>query len=192
MGNQQSLLDTLIHGNNNNNHRSDCRNYQHRKTNYHKHSYTSSTSSFNSFQSAFHFSSNSRNHNPKDCCALWKTIKSILGIWTTGNSEIDEIIKETQRTASKNRKPWKWIPFDSFEEIKPLAKGGYGHVYSAWCTDRDVCGKVALKSFEYSQNISKEYLKQVNTMRKKVNFYIFDFSFFLSFFLIFPFLSYVS
>src|ERR1051325_6614134 len=119
MGNQQSLFDTLIHGNN---HHNDCRNNPYRKKNYNKYSYSSSsTSSFNTFQSAFHFSSNSRNHNPKDCCALWKAIKSILGIWTTGNSEIDEIIKESQRTASRHRKPWKWIPFDKFEQIKPLA-----------------------------------------------------------------------
>ncbi|RIA85656.1 kinase-like domain-containing protein [Glomus cerebriforme] len=160
MGNQQSLLDNLIHGNNRYDYSKHTHHHQHRK-----HSHSSSTSSFNSnFQSAFHFTSNSRHHNPKDCCALWKTIKSILGIWTTGNNDIDEIIKETQRTASKHHKPWKWIPFDRFEDIKFLAQGGYGHVYSAMCTDRDVCGKVALKSLEFSENISKEYLQQLRTL----------------------------
>ncbi|GBB90152.1 hypothetical protein RclHR1_01700015 [Rhizophagus clarus] len=156
MGNQQSLFDNLIHGNNRND-------YKYRKAHPRTHSHTSSLSSF---QSAFHFSSNSRQHNPKDCCALWKTIKSILGIWSTGNDEIDEIIKETQRTASKHRKPWKWIPFDKFEDVKYLEKGGYGHVCSAWCTDRDVFGRVALKTFEYSENFSKEYLQQLRTLSK--------------------------
>lgn len=156
MGNQQSLFDNLIHGNNRNDYK---HSHQYRKVHNRSHSHTSSSSS--NFQSAFHFSSNSRQHNPKDCCALWKTIKSILGIWTTGNDEIDEIIKETQRTASKHRKPWKWIPFDKFEDVKFLAKGGYGSVFSAWCTDRDVFGRVALKSFEYSENFSKEYLQRV-------------------------------
>lgn len=162
MGNQQSLFDNLIHGNNRNDYK---HSYHNRKAHYRSHSHTSSSSSFNSnFQSAFHFSSNSRQHNPKDCCALWKSIKSILGIWTTGNDEIDEIIKETQRTASKHRKPWKWIPFEKFEDVKFLAKGGYGCVFSAWCTDRDVFGRVALKSFEYSENFSKEYLQQVKNI----------------------------
>jgi hypothetical protein len=154
MGNQQSLFDTLIHGNNNyNDHKSG---YQHRKA---------SSSSFSSnFQSAFHFTSTSRRHNPNDCCALWKAITSILGMWTTGNNEIDEIIKDTQRTASKHRKPWKWFTFDKFEDVKFLAKGGYGHVYSAWCTDRNAYGRVALKSLDYSENISKEYLQKVNIL----------------------------
>ncbi|PKY46844.1 kinase-like protein [Rhizophagus irregularis] len=161
MGNQQSLFDNLIHGNNRNDYK---HSHQYRKVHYRSHSHTSSSSS--NFQSAFHFSSNSRQHNPKDCCALWKTIKSILGIWTTGNDEIDEIIKETQRTASKHRKPWKWIPFDKFEDVKFLAKGGYGSVFSAWCTDRDVFGRVALKSFEYSENFSKEYLQRLRALAK--------------------------
>ncbi|CAB5187999.1 unnamed protein product [Rhizophagus irregularis] len=161
MGNQQSLFDNLIHGNNRNDYK---HSHQYRKVHNRSHSHTSSSSS--NFQSAFHFSSNSRQHNPKDCCALWKTIKSILGIWTTGNDEIDEIIKETQRTASKHRKPWKWIPFDKFEDVKFLAKGGYGSVFSAWCTDRDVFGRVALKSFEYSENFSKEYLQRLRALAK--------------------------
>ncbi|CAI2167776.1 4664_t:CDS:2 [Funneliformis geosporum] len=146
MGNQQSYFDTLIHGNN------EC-SHNHRKT--HR-SYPSSSS----LNSAFHHSSNSRHYNPKDCCAFWKAIKSILGIWTTGNKDIDEIIKETQRLASKRRKPWKWIPYDRFEEVKLLAKGGYGHVYSAMCTEKEVYGRVALKSLDFSENISSEYLQK--------------------------------
>jgi hypothetical protein len=191
MGNQQSLFDSLIHGNS-------YSSQQYRGKHYRTHSHTSSSSSFNSnFQSAFHFSSNSRQHNPKDCCALWKTIKSILGIWTTGNNEIDDIIKETQRTASKHRKPWKWIPYDKFEDVKFLAKGGYGHVYSAWCTDRDVFGRVALKSFEFSENFSKEYLQRVITMIITIIFISFHFFmliillnfFFFFFFLLLSFFS---
>ncbi|CAG8489809.1 15553_t:CDS:2 [Funneliformis mosseae] len=151
MGNQQSYFDTLIHGN-------EC-GHNHRRT----HRSTGSTSSLNS---AFHHSSNSRHYNPKDCCAVWKAIKSILGIWTTGNKEIDEIIKETQRLASKRRKPWKWIPYERFEDVKLLAKGGYGHVYSAMCTEKEVYGRVALKSLDFSENISSEYLQKLRTQIK--------------------------
>ena len=44
-------------------------------------------------------------------------------------SDIDDIIIETQRTASRHRKPWKWIPFEKFEDIKYLSKGGFGEIY---------------------------------------------------------------
>ncbi|CAG8483385.1 10190_t:CDS:2 [Funneliformis caledonium] len=143
MGNQQSYFDTLIHGN-------EC-GHNHRRT----HRSTGSTSSLNS---AFHHSSNSRHYNPKDCCAVWKAIKSILGIWTTGNKEIDEIIKETQRLASKRRKPWKWIPYERFEDVKLLAKGGYGHVYSAMCTEKEVYGRLRTQiKFEHSGGLIRIY-----------------------------------
>src|SRR6185369_4275158 len=50
--------------------------------------------------------------------------------WTSGNDTIDKFIQDNHRTADY----WKlieWIPYDRFQDIKQIAKGGYGTIYYA-------------------------------------------------------------
>ena len=54
--------------------------------------------------------------------------------WTSGNSEIDNFIKNT----IYNAKDYyyypiflEWVPFDRFEDIKQIGEGGFAKVYSA-------------------------------------------------------------
>ena len=56
----------------------------------------------------------------------------IIKGWTSGNSEIDNFIKDTIYNA-KGYHPLflEWVSFDRFEDIKQIGEGGFAKVYSA-------------------------------------------------------------
>ena len=96
--------------------------------------------------------------------------------WTSGNSEIDNFIKDTIYNAKYQSNKLEWVPFDRFEDIKQIGKGGFAKVYSAkWIDgpaeyDNDYGSwrkldpepkTVALKRLNGSQNISAGYLNEV-------------------------------
>ena len=104
----------------------------------------------------------------------------IIEGWTSGNSEIDEFIKDTIYDAKyQDRCPLflEWVSFDRFEDIKPIGEGGFAKVYSVKWIDgqanytkqNDGTWKklnpepiyVALKRLNGSQNMSSEYLNKV-------------------------------
>ena len=103
----------------------------------------------------------------------------IIEGWSSGNSEIDEFIKDTIYNAKEySFCPLflEWVPFDRFEDIKSIGEGGFAKVYSAKWIDgnskyRRVDGiwkkldsgpmNVALKRLNGSQNMSTEYLNEV-------------------------------
>src|SRR5437763_2098411 len=102
--------------------------------------------------------------------------------WTSGNSEIDHFIKDTIYNAEYSRiyvYPLflEWVPFDRFEDIKQIGEGGFAKVYSAkwidgpsrykqyngnWKKSKPEPTDVALKRLNGSQNMSAEYLNEVN------------------------------
>src|SRR3954471_23349255 len=101
----------------------------------------------------------------------------IIEGWTSGNSEIDNFIKDTIYNAKLyGGYPLflELVPFDRFEDIKQIGEGGFAKVYSAkWIDGRSIYTKqrggswkksepkpinVALKRLNGSQNISAEYL----------------------------------
>jgi hypothetical protein len=52
--------------------------------------------------------------------------------WTSGNNDIDIFIRDTQLSAHKKvSDSLKWIPYNRFNDIKYIAKGGFGKVYVA-------------------------------------------------------------
>ena len=128
--------------------------------------------------------SNSENINHKNCYRpdngkLWckECVPScIIEGWSSGNSEIDEFIKDTIYN-SRYSTFLKWVPFDRFKDIKPIGEGGFAKVYSAkWIDGRAYYSKqddgtwikldpepmdVALKRLNGSQNMSAEYLNEV-------------------------------
>ena len=110
----------------------------------------------------------------------------IIEGWTSGNSKIDEFIKDTIYNAKNYYDSssdcyhplfLEWVPFDRFEDIKPIGEGGFAKVYSAKLIegqakyirqDDGTWGKkdskpinVALKRLNGSQNMSSEYLNEV-------------------------------
>src|SRR5437763_8669039 len=58
----------------------------------------------------------------------------IIEGWTSGNSEIDNFIKDTIYNAKQYDgylRFLEWVPFDRFEDIKQIGEGGLAKVYSA-------------------------------------------------------------
>src|SRR4051794_32123742 len=51
--------------------------------------------------------------------------------WTSGNHDIDEFIQKAQLKARDYKEDLEWIEYDRFENVKYLAKGGFGTTYKA-------------------------------------------------------------
>ena len=95
--------------------------------------------------------------------------------WTSGNKDVDELIQHSQLNATYFANCLEWVPFENFQNVTYIAKGGFGKIYSAewpegniWYWDienqeweRQKGRKVALKSLDNSSDISKDFLNEV-------------------------------
>ncbi|CAB5352074.1 unnamed protein product [Rhizophagus irregularis] len=101
----------------------------------------------------------------------------------SGNITIDNFIKKTRKNKSYNDKCLKWIDYEKFENLKQIGEGGFAKVYSATWLDRgkkliytDPVSKmkkirtnpetVALKSIKGSNELSVEYLRELEIYHK--------------------------
>ncbi|RHZ65772.1 hypothetical protein Glove_311g33 [Diversispora epigaea] len=115
-----------------------------------------------------------------DSCIKEHFIKEFK-TWTSGNSEIDEIIQESQKNhqGCGYKLKLQWIPYDNFRIIKHIADGGYGSVYSSilknglkhwWNFNKqdwkyyDGNKKAALKEINYSRYDISKFLKEVKNI----------------------------
>jgi hypothetical protein len=94
---------------------------------------------------------------------------------TSKNEKIDNLIQEMQsKINSYNDIVFEWIPYNQFDDIKEIGKGGFAKVYSAEWVDGPLyynAGKlkyarkryknVALKCLYNSQSITSEFLNEV-------------------------------
>ncbi|UZO14331.1 uncharacterized protein OCT59_005791 [Rhizophagus irregularis] len=97
--------------------------------------------------------------------------------WTSGNHDVDEFIQKAQLKAKDEDHIIEWIEYDKFEDVEYLAKGGFGTTFKAvwkdgpWKTydistkqlERESYTKVALKCLHNSQDISADFLKEVES-----------------------------
>ena len=97
--------------------------------------------------------------------------------WTSGNSDVDKLIQESQLNAKIRDEKLEWIEYERFENIDYITKGGFGKVYKAiwkdgeikcwyyetnqWIRINDEYGLVALKSLNNSKDITSEFLNEV-------------------------------
>jgi serine/threonine protein kinase len=95
--------------------------------------------------------------------------------WTSGNEKIDNFIQEMQlKIDYVNDIVFEWIPYNQFDDIKEIGRGGFATVYSAIWKDgplgydkyneeytRESNYKIALKYLHNSQNINDEFLNEV-------------------------------
>ena len=95
--------------------------------------------------------------------------------WTSGNKNIDEFIQNSQINAIYDDKRLEWIPFEKFQNVTYITKGGFGKIYSAEWPEGSILywdienqkwerfsnRKVALKSLNNSSDISKDFLNEV-------------------------------
>ena len=88
------------------------------------------------------------------------------------SKKIDVFIQEMQlKRKSDNDIIFEWIPYNQFDNIEKIGKGGFATIYSAIWRDgplryykeskRELNKKVALKCLYKSQNITKEFLNEV-------------------------------
>ena len=96
--------------------------------------------------------------------------------WTSGNHDIDKFIQQTQLKARNRDEVIEWVEFDRFENVKYLAKGGFGTTYKAFWKDGFIYSEnnqwkrytkssypVALKCLHNSQDITAEFLREVKS-----------------------------
>ena len=90
--------------------------------------------------------------------------------WTSGNETLDELIKSTQLKAThyNNGHYLQWIPHNDLTNIEKIGEGDFATIYKAtWLNGEKTAGSskdrtVALKKLHNSQNISDEFLNEVN------------------------------
>ena len=99
--------------------------------------------------------------------------------WTSGNSDVDKLIQESQLNAKNFYEILEWIEYDRFENIEYITKGGFGKVYKAIWKDGYIgnwdyetnqwkrYGRIiALKCLNNSKDITFEFLNEVNITNK--------------------------
>ncbi|GES93918.1 kinase-like domain-containing protein [Rhizophagus clarus] len=107
--------------------------------------------------------------------------------WTSGNHEVDNFIQKFQLKARYYSEIIEWIDYDRFENIEYLSKGGFGTTSKAIWKDgyieywdfeknRWKRGKkgnetylVALKCLHNSQDITAEFLKEIESHITAIN-----------------------
>src|SRR5437773_1355153 len=60
-----------------------------------------------------------------------KRFKENFKNWTSGNKNIDEFIQETQLTAIHWTRCLEWIPYEKFQNVSYISRGGFGKIYKA-------------------------------------------------------------
>ncbi|RHZ89403.1 hypothetical protein Glove_15g4 [Diversispora epigaea] len=92
--------------------------------------------------------------------------------------EIDEFIQQTQLKATKCVEVIEWIPFDKFNNIEYLAKGGFGKVFKATWSDGQANSLKLLPYFAYCMTIIYSFsagflvMPYIATTHIRVNFFI--------------------
>src|SRR5947209_14686260 len=58
-------------------------------------------------------------------------LKANFSIWTSGNDDVDNLIRECQIGTFIPDKIIEWIPYNQLQNIKYLTKGGCSEIYTA-------------------------------------------------------------
>ncbi|RHZ83337.1 hypothetical protein Glove_97g66 [Diversispora epigaea] len=90
--------------------------------------------------------------------------------WTSGNDKIDKFIQDAQLNANGYLEVIEWMPYDRFQDVKQIGKGGFGTIHYArwidgdikkwdienqqWNRDRKYSEEVALKKFDNFVNFN--------------------------------------
>ncbi|RHZ89765.1 hypothetical protein Glove_11g29 [Diversispora epigaea] len=104
-----------------------------------------------------------------------KYLENNFGNWTSGNDEIDKLIKECQKKTVSPRNVIEWISYDQFENIEYLTEGGYATIYTAnwkdgyyfkWNSEKQILErlgghKVILKSLNDSNSNNVKWFQEV-------------------------------
>ena len=109
----------------------------------------------------------------ENCISLH--LQELFNTWTSGNDIIDNFIQKCQKLSSLPNYIMEWIPFDQFENVKYLTKGGFGSIYTATWTKGYIVDyneekkefsyhgafKVVLKCLNNSNDLGKGFFEEV-------------------------------
>ncbi|CAG8473188.1 5097_t:CDS:2 [Funneliformis mosseae] len=106
-----------------------------------------------------------------------KELNDKFNTWTTGNDNINLLIRESQSSAPDYYNYLEFIHYDRFKDIEKIAEGGFGVVFKAtwldgiriakkqddgiWIKTRSEPCTVALKEINRSEHVDQEYLNEV-------------------------------
>ncbi|CAG8584465.1 14382_t:CDS:2, partial [Acaulospora morrowiae] len=88
--------------------------------------------------------------------------------WSSGDEKIDELIRESQKNATRYDNYLKWFPYECLEEFKEIARGGFGIIYHAkcevqWRGCKPQLSDVALKKIKKAPEVSSDFFQEVRT-----------------------------
>ncbi|POG62109.1 hypothetical protein GLOIN_2v1698958, partial [Rhizophagus irregularis DAOM 181602=DAOM 197198] len=58
-------------------------------------------------------------------------LKENFSNWTSGNNDINDLIRECQMKTLRPERIVEWIPYNNLQNVKYLTKGGYSEIYTA-------------------------------------------------------------
>ena len=101
-------------------------------------------------------------------------LKANFPNWTSGNDNIDNLIKKCQMETLEPEKVIEWIPYNNLQNIKYLTEGGCSEIYTAdwigglieWNSKKQQLKrfgvqKVILKRLENVENANQRWLEEV-------------------------------
>ena len=92
---------------------------------------------------------------------------------TSGNSEIDNFIYESQLKTESYSRNLEWIPYDRFQDIKQIGEGGFANIYSAtWLDGKLTPDKITKKRTAPIRVVLKKLksLKNIEAFINEVNY----------------------
>ena len=109
-------------------------------------------------------------------------LKANFPNWTSGNDDIDNLIRECQMETLEPQKVIEWIPYDKLQNIEYLTEGGCSKIYTAeWISGcyfewnskeqqliRSGDGNIVLKRLENVENANKHWLEEVRNLNLNV------------------------
>ena len=103
---------------------------------------------------------------------------------TSGNPEIDNLIYDSQLKAKSYKYVLEWIPYDRFQDIKPIGEGGFANIYSATWSDGEPYSKKGSKIRTEPVTIALKKLKKSDNMEAFINEVKFFKLFYISLFML--------
>ena len=108
-------------------------------------------------------------------------LKANFSNWTSGNDNIDNLIRECQMKTIDPGKVVEWIPYNNLQNIKYLTEGGYSKIYTAdwingryfeWNSKKQQLSReyefgvqyAVLKRLENVENANKRWLEEVRNL----------------------------
>jgi hypothetical protein len=106
-------------------------------------------------------------------------LKNNFSNWTSGNNDIDNLIKNCQMQTFMPSSIIEWIPYDNLQNIKYLTRGGFSEIFTAEWIDggyeewdskehkliRFGCHYVILKELENVESTSQSWLEEVCNLK---------------------------